>query len=135
MRKKNKKNGPSGNSQKKIDPLKITFTRVFFFLNAILWFVYGIYIYYDMAVANNNSRSADIVTLYVFVNAGLMLFSGIMFGKSQRWVYYFALVVAVFNTLLTLLNILDLYFLVSFIIDLLILWAMVPLRKKYLSNL
>ena len=133
MRKKTK-NDPSGNNRKKSDPLKITMARVFFFLNATLWLAYGVYIYYDMAIANNNKSSADIVTLFVFVNAGLLFFSGIKFGKPQQWTYYFALVVAAFNTLLALLNIVDLYFLSSFLIDLLILWAILPLRRNYLSN-
>lgn len=133
MRKKTK-NNPSENNRKRADPLKITMARVFFFLNATLWLAYGVYIYYDMAIANNNKSSADIVTLFVFVNAGLLLFSGIKFGKPQQWTYYFALVVSAFNTLLALLNVVDLYFLSSFLIDLIILWAILPLRKNYLSN-
>jgi hypothetical protein len=131
---KNKKKDTPGNGWEKIDPLKIIMARIFFFLNAFLWIGYVVYIYYDMAVINHNTNSADVVTLFAFVNAGLLLFSGIKFGKPQKWVYYFALAVAIFNTLLTLLNILDFYFLISFLIDLLILWAIFPLRKKYFIN-
>ena len=134
MRKKTKKNSLSGSYRNKVDPLKITMARVFFFLNAALWFGYGVYIYYDMAVVNNNKNSADIVTLFVFVNACIMLYCGIIFGRPKKWIYYFALAVVAFNTLLTLLTILDFYFLISFIIDLLILWAILPLRKKYFLN-
>jgi hypothetical protein len=130
MRKKTKKN-LSENNRRKTDPLKLNMARVFFFLNAVLWLAYGVYIYYDMAIANNNKNSADLVTLFSFANAGLLFFSGIKFGKPQQWIYYFALAVAAFNTLLTLLNIVDLYFLVSFLIDLLILWAIIPLRRQY----
>jgi len=133
MRKKVKK-VVQKNYRKEIDPLKINMARIFFCLSAILWFAYGVYIYYDMAVVNGNTRSADVVTLFIFVDAGLLLFSGIKFGKPAKWIYYFALSVAVFNTLLTLLNILDLYFMVCFILDLLILWAIIPLRKKYFLN-
>jgi hypothetical protein len=134
MRKKSKKITLSGNNRKKADPLRVNMARIFFSLNAILWLAYGIYIYYDMAVVNHNTGSADVVTLFAFVNAGLLLFNAIKFVKPKKWVYYFALAVTVFNTVLTLLNILDLYFLVSFIIDLLILWAILPLRKNYFSN-
>ena len=133
MRKKTKK-VTSGNNRNKIDPLKILMARIFFILNALLWFGYGIYIYYDMAVLNHNTNSADVVTLFTFANAGLLLFSGIKFGNPKKWVYYFSLAVAVFNTILTLWNILDLYFLISFLIDLLTLWAIFPLRKKYFLN-
>jgi hypothetical protein len=134
MRKKTKKITPS-ESRRTVDiPLKINIARIFFCLNGVLWLGYVVYIYYDMAVRNNNLTAADIVTLFSFVNAGLLLFSGIKFGKRQKWVYYFGLAVVVFNTLLSLLNIVDLYFLLSFILDLIILWAILPLRKTYLSN-
>lgn len=134
MRKKTKKILPLENSRKKADPLKVNVARIFFCLNAVLWLGYVVYIYYDMAIKNDNLTAADIVTLFSFVNAGLLLFSGIKFGKPQQWIYYFALVVVVFNTILSLFNIIDLYFLVSFILDLIILWAILPLRKTYLSN-
>jgi hypothetical protein len=134
MRKKTKKITPSESRQRIDNPLKVNMARIFFCLNGILWLGYVVYIYYDMAVRNNNLSAADIVTLFAFVNAGLLIFSGIKFGKPQQWVYYFPLAVVVFNTLLSLLNIVDLYFLVSFILDLIILWAILPLRKNYLSN-
>ena len=134
MRKKTKKLTPSESRRKTADPLKVNTARIVFCLNAVLWLGYVVYIYYDMAVRNNNLTAADIVTLFSFVNAGLLLFSGIKFGQPQQWVYYFALAVVVFNTILSLFNIVDLYFLVSFILDLIILWAILPLRKNYLSN-
>jgi len=105
-----------------------------FFLNAVIWFGYGIYIYYDMAVLNNNRSSADIVTIFVFVNAIAMLVSGIQFGKLEKWTYYFALAVVAANTLLTILNVLDLFFLGVFILDLFILLNIIPMRRNYLSN-
>jgi len=109
--------------------------RILFFLNAVLWFGYGIYIYYDMAVLNNNRSSADIVTIFVFVNAVAMLVSGIQFGKLEKWTYYFALVVVAANTLLTVLNVLDLFFLGVFILDLFILLNIIPMRRNYISSL
>jgi hypothetical protein len=138
MRKKNKKNLPSEKNRKQSDSQKIITARIFFFLNAVLWLAYGVYVYYDMAVANNNKSSADVATLFVFVNAGLLLFSGIKFGKPQKWTYYFALGVAVFNaiyTISTLLNIFDLYFFVFFVLSLFTLLAILPLYKRYPLNL
>ena len=113
MRRKTKKLTPSESRRKIDDPLKINIARIFFCLNAVLWLGYVVYIYYDMAVVNNNETAADIVTLFAFVNSGLLLFSGIKFGKPQQWTYYFALAVAAFNTILSLVNLIDLYFLIS----------------------
>src|SRR5512133_1534994 len=104
MSRKAKKIEPPSKRRAKADPLKISTGRGFFFLNAALWLGYGVYIYYDMAVLNKNLSSADIVTLFVFVNAGLLLFSGIKLGKPEKWTYILPLSVVVFNALLSLFN-------------------------------
>jgi hypothetical protein len=131
MRKKSNRIDAAGKKTKKIDLVRINRARVLFFLNAALWLGYVIYIYYDMAVVNNNRSSADMTTIYVFVNAIAMLASGIQFGKSQKWTYYFALFVVSANTLLAVLNILDLFFLGVFILDLFILFIIIPMYKIY----
>ena len=106
--------------------------RGFLFLNAILWLIYCGYIYYDMAVVNNNKTSADIAAIFLFVMAGLMFVSGLLLGKVKIEGYYFALIVVSLNTLLMLFNLPDLFFLISFLLDLVILWLLIPLRKDYL---
>ncbi|MBI5953608.1 MAG: hypothetical protein HY865_18290 [Chloroflexi bacterium] len=131
MSRKAKKLEPPSKRRNKPDPWKITLGRVLFILNAVLWFGYGIYVYYDMAVRNKNTTSADIVTLFVFVNAGLFLFSGLKLGKPQIWTYILAMAAILLNTIPSLMNILDLFFLLSFLIDLLILWAIASLFRQY----
>jgi len=108
--------------------------RAIFILNAILWLGYGVYIYYDMAVLNNNTDAADILTIFVLINAAAMLASGILLRKIQSSTYYFALAVVVFNTLLMLTNLFDLFFLSSFILDLIVFLNLTPLRKEYLPK-
>ena len=131
MSRKAKKLEPPSKRRNKPDPWKTTLGRVLFILNAVLWFGYGIYVYYDMAVRNNNTSSADIVTLFVFVNAGLLLFSGIKLGKPQTWTYFLAMAAVLLNAIPSLMNILDLFFLLSFLIDLLTLWAIASLFRQY----
>jgi len=131
MSRKAKKIEPPSKKRNRPDPWKINLGRGFFILNAVFWLGYGVYVYYDMAVRNNNTGSADIVTLFVFVNAGLLFFSGIKLGKPEKWTYFFVLSVVVFNAILSLLNILDLFFLLSFLLDLLILWAVISLYRQY----
>jgi hypothetical protein len=131
MSRKAKKLEPPSKRRNKADPWKTTLGRVLFILNAVLWFGYGIYVYYDMAVINKNTTSADIVTFFVFLNAGLLLFSGIKLGKPQTWTYFLAMAVLLLNAIPSLMNILDLFFLLSFLIDLLILWAIASLFRQY----
>jgi hypothetical protein len=131
MSRKAKKLEPPSQRRSKTDPMKISMGRVVFILNAVFWLGYGVYIYYDMAVRNNNTSSADLISLFVFVNAGLLFFSGIKLGKPQRWTYYLAAAVGIYNLVLSLLNIVDLFFLLSFLLDLLILWVVIPLFRQY----
>lgn len=117
-----------------IDPQKKSIARALFYLNAILWFVYTIYIYFDMAVLNQNELSADIVTIYVLVNAAAMFACGIILGKHRKSSFYFALIVVILNIMITLLNFSDLLFEVAFILDVIIVWMLLSLRAGYLSN-
>jgi len=131
MSRKAKKLEPPSKRQHKPDPWKIILGRGFFILNAVFWFGYGVYIYYDMAVRNNNTTSADILTLFVMVNAVLLFLSGIKLGKPQRWTYLFSSATLLFNATLSLINIVDLFFLLSLLFDLFILWTVVSLFTQY----
>ena len=111
-----------------------TLVRILFFINAALWLGYVVYIYYDMAVVNKNLTSADIVSLFVFANSVMMFVSGWQLAKNESWAYYLAMVVIGINLLLTLLNILDLFFLGIFLLNLFILLSLIPIRKHYLSK-
>ncbi|MBC7876733.1 MAG: hypothetical protein H7Y59_06125 [Anaerolineales bacterium] len=120
--------------KKENDLKKKSIARALFYLNAILWVIYTIYIYFDMAVVNNNERSADIVTIYVLVNAITMFISGLVLGKQKKPAFYFPLVIVVFNIILTMLDLADLVFLVAFILDVIILWLLISIRNIYLSE-
>lgn len=108
-------------------------TRVLFFFNAILWLVYSIFIYYDMAIINNNKTSANIATVFLFIMAAFMLVSGVMLGRQPSRTYYPALLLVALNAIFTLMNLSDLLYLFAFIIDIIIISLLLALRKEYLS--
>ena len=133
MRKRSRKT-KSPTTKAYVLPSRKTLVRILFFINAALWLGYVVYIYYDMAVVNKNLTSADIVSLFVFANSVMMFVSGWQLAKNESWAYYLAMVVIGINLLLTLLNILDLFFLGIFLLDLFILLSLIPIRKHYLSK-
>ena len=108
-------------------------TRALFFFNAILWFVYSFFIYYDMAIVNNNKTSANIATVFLFIMAAFMLVSGVMLGRQPSRAYYPALLLVALNAIFTLMNLSDLLYLFAFIIDIIIISLLLALRKEYLS--
>jgi hypothetical protein len=107
--------------------------RALFFINAVFWLGYVIYLYYDMAVVNHNKSSADIASIFTLVVAIAGLASGIVLGKFQKGSFYFSLVVAALNIILCLPNLQENFFLISFILDVAIIWLLYQLRKSYLS--
>lgn len=119
---------------KQIDQRNKNIARALLFLNSILWLVYTIYIYFDMAVINRNEFSADIVTIYVLINAILMFICGIVLGREKPPSFYFCLIVVIPNIILTAWNLSDLLFLTAFILDILVLWLLISLRRLYFSN-
>ncbi|MCA1899252.1 MAG: hypothetical protein LDL50_00960 [Chloroflexi bacterium] len=128
---KDPEKSPRPKRRHKTSPQKIRLGRFLFVLNAFLWLGYGVYLYYDMAALNGNTTSADIVVLFVLLNAAMLFLSGARLGASAQWSYFLAVAVPLFNALLSLFNIEDLFFLASFSLDLLILWLVVPLRRQY----
>jgi hypothetical protein len=116
----------------KIDPWKKIAARVLLFLSSILWLVYMVFIYFDMAVVNQNDLAATIVAIFVFVNAVAMFASGLALGNQQKPAFYFTLVVVILNIILTILNLTDLIFVIAFIFDILILWLLMNIRNGYL---
>ena len=134
MRKRTKKANSIVKRTNPIDLTRKNVARGLLFLNAALWLGYVVYIYYDMAVVNKNLSSADMVTIFVFVISIAMFVSGILLGQIQKERYYFALVVVLVNALLAVMNILDLFFFGIFVLDLFILFFLIPLRKLYLAK-
>jgi hypothetical protein len=109
--------------------------RTLFFINSVIWLGYMVYVYYDMAVLNKNTSSADIATLVVFCNAVALFFSGWLLGKLRDAPYLFAMIVAFLNGMLSLMNFANYFFLASFFSDAVILWLLYQLRRSYLSIL
>jgi Na+/melibiose symporter-like transporter len=116
----------------KIDSRTKVIVRALFFVNAILWLAYTIYVYFDMAVVNQNETAADIAAFSVFVTAVLMFASGWALGNQQKQSFYLALIVVILNIVLTLLNLTDIIFVIAFFLDIAILWMLMNIRNGYL---
>lgn len=108
--------------------------RVLFFLNSFLWLIYTVYIYFDMAILNENTLSADIATIYALVNSILMFVCGIVLRREKPPSFYFSLVIVLFNTILTAFDLSDLTFITAFVLNIAILWLLISLRRAYLSK-
>ncbi len=108
-----------------------TILRGLFFLNAILWFVYCVFIYYDMAIVNNNGTAADIATIFLFLMTIFMAASGSLLNRRPSLIYYPALLLVILNAIFTVMNLSNLLYLAAFVIDIISISLLLDLRKEY----
>lgn len=130
MSKRSRSPKTSGRYSKKTAPFKKSAAQALFFLSAILWLLYAVYIILDMSAVKNSAFSVAAVGFFIAANAGAMLAAGILITRTQKWVYYFTLGITALNMVLTLTNLSDLFFVTAFIFDLLIFWVLFSLRKE-----
>jgi hypothetical protein len=123
-----------GKWAKQIDLRNKIIVRVLFFLNSILWLIYTVYIYFDMAVLNGNEFSADIATIYALFNSILMFVCGMVLGREKPPSFYFSLIIVISNTILTVFDLSDLIFITAFVLNVAILWLLISLRRAYLPK-
>ncbi len=86
---------------KRYSPVRRDIVRVLFFLNALFWLGFSIYVVLDM-INNLNLSSAIFVGIFMFGNAGLMIWSGTLLSQPQKWGYYLAFIIILINIFYTL---------------------------------
>ena len=119
---------------KRTDPVKRNVARLLFFVNALVWLGFAAYVVLDMANNLNEISAAVFVGIFMLVNAGLMLWCGIMLTKPQKWGYYFALALIFINILYTLSVQFGLLDIITFVLDVIILIVLISFQKEFLSN-
>jgi uncharacterized membrane protein len=118
---------------RRTDPAKRNVARILFFVNALVWVGFSVYVVLDMANNFNEISAAVFVGIFMLVNAGLMLWCGIMLAQPQKWGYYFALVFLFLNILYTLSVQFGLLDIITFVLDVIILIVLISFQKEFLS--
>ncbi len=103
-----------------------------FFLNAAIWFFFGITSILRLANGNN----PPIITLWVIIilmfgNVGAMVVTGLWLGRQSRWAFLLALVVLFINILLTFTDQVGFFDIVTALLDFVILGLLLYDRKSY----
>ncbi|MEK6752218.1 MAG: hypothetical protein AABZ00_08115 [Chloroflexota bacterium] len=104
--------------------------RALFYLNTLLWLVISVGILVDMLL-DNNGLSMLLVAIFLLVNMAAMFFGGRMLDQKEKWTYIFALVAVVLNIGLAFTSVPELLYVTALVIDGIILWVLISLRKIY----
>jgi len=68
-------------------------------------------------------------------NVGAMALSGYLIGKHNKWFFYLAVLVLVFNIILTMTDQFVFFDFITLVIDLILLGILISIRKQYHSTL
>jgi len=104
-----------------------------FFINALIWLALGMYTLIGMVGRYPGQVTVYVVGVMMLGNVAAMALSGILLGRTNKWFYYFAMSVLIVNILLTFTDQVGFFDLATFVIDLIIFWILISIRKQYLS--
>jgi hypothetical protein len=121
---------------KKVDALapKILTAQFLLYANALLWFGFGVYLFIDMIRAANTISVIFLISFFLLFNVAAMLVCAMTIGRRDSWVYYFSIFVVVLNAIFTRLGHFDVFDLLAFIADIVILTFLLSMGKAYLKE-
>lgn len=113
---------------------KILTAQFMIYVNALIWFGFGIYIVIDMLGAHNSALVVLMTSFFLLLNIGIMIFCAVVIGKRNSWAYFFCVFMVVMNATFTRLGEFNTYSLIAFIIDLIILAFLLSMGRAYLKE-
>ena len=121
---------------KKVDPLapKIVTAQFLLYVNALVWLGFGIYLFFDMVHAHNSTSVIFLISFFLLVNAAAMAFCGVTIARHDAWAYYFSIFVILVNGFFTRVGQFEVFDLLAFIADLIILVFLLSIGRAYLQE-
>ena len=121
---------------KKIDTLapKIATAQFMFYVNALIWFGFGIYIFVEMLKAGNFASTIFFISFFLLINVGAMVFCAITIGRRDAWAYYFSIFIIVLNGFFTGASEFEAFNIIAFVIDVIIFVFLLTIGRAYLAQ-
>lgn len=123
-------------SSKKMDTLapKILTAQFLLFANALFWFGFGVYLFVDMYKAGNTLSVILLISFFLLINVAAMVFGAVTIGRRDAWAYYVSLFIVIANAIVTRLGQFEIFDLISFIADVIILVFLLFMGGAYLKK-
>ncbi len=106
-----------------------------FYLIGCIWSIFVVLTFIRAFERSGTLEFWGMVILGVLMlgNAGILLFMGWALGRGWHWVYYLGLAVLGLNILLTFTDQVGFFDVVTFLIDVVLVWLLLGNRAKYFS--
>ncbi len=113
---------------------KILTAQFLLFANALIWLGFGIYVFVDMVKAHNSASVIFLISFFLLFNVGAMVFCGITIGRRDSWAYYFSLFIVAVNAIFTRVGQFEVFDLLAFIFDIVVLVFLLTIGRAYLKE-
>jgi hypothetical protein len=109
-------------------PISVKMARALFFLMGAVWLLFGLITLFS------NPSAAWVGALFRFLNAALLFLIGWGVGKQIRRYFYFGILFIGANIFLTVIDAIDLFGLITLVIDLILLVLLLLTRSHYTAD-
>jgi hypothetical protein len=113
--------------------VKLKIARALFFVNALTWLGFAVYLYLDM-VRSGNDLSAVIIALFMVGNAAAMFIGGLLIYKRIKWGYIFAIAVLALNIFLTFTDQFGIADFLTLLVDIVLLMILISVSNLYFAK-
>jgi hypothetical protein len=113
---------------------KLVTAQFLLYVNAIIWLGFGIYLLVDMIRAGNTTSVIFLISFFLLINVLAMVFCAITIGRRDPWAYYFSLFIIIVNAIFTRLGHFEVFDLLAFIVDVIILIFLLSIGRAYLKG-
>jgi hypothetical protein len=113
--------------------VKIKIARALFFLNAVTWLGFAIYLYREMTGLDNR-LSAVIIAIFMLGNAVALFISGLLIHRRVKWGYYFSIAVVALNIILTFTDQFGVADFLVLLLDTVLFMILISLSNLYFSK-
>lgn len=107
--------------------------RFLFYLNAVVWTVIGVLMIVEMLIAKN-TISTILVAFFFLINITALFACAKLLEQKEKWVFITILAIPVLNIALSFTDFPKFLYILSFMVNVLIIITVLPLKKSYFKE-
>lgn len=104
-----------------------------FYLNALVWTVIGILMIVEMLIAKNTISTA-LVAFFFLINITALFACAKLLEQKEKWVFVTVLAIPILNIALSFTGYPEFLYILAFMIDVLTIITIFPLKKYYFKE-
>jgi hypothetical protein len=111
---------------------RIMIARILFYVNAALWLVVGVFFIGSM-IEDNNGWITGMVAFFFLMSILSLIIAARILDQPEKEIFIVLIIITVLNILLSFVGYPDFIYIVLTLIDLVILFNLIPLKSYYVK--